>query len=250
VETDWQWTSDNSANSILNLSTLNDKKISGTGTGNIDVRLYLNGEIDIRNMFDVFNKISSVSISNTTSTLTEHSDYEIEFLEDGFVELEIRDVDLSSGWYNITLNFYDPALNDTLLQNRQADALEGIENKTGTFHLDVDCPLEGVIGRDMVCTITAYVEDSQLMEKEVDFTCWIYDSVNEKRYSQLNFNKMITREISTMDKSFAVPRDLSSSEQYLIQCEAGYYNLGSRTDSFYDTFRASLEEIKAILLNK
>jgi len=119
-----------------------------------------------------------------------------------------------------------------------ADALEGIENKTGTFHLDVDCPDEITIGREMNCLITAYVEDSQLVEKEVDFTCYIYDSVNEKRYSELNFNKMITRSSIDIEKSFHVPEDFSSKEQYILQCHADYYNLGSRRDSFYDTFTA------------
>jgi len=113
-------------------------------------------------------------------------------------------------------------------------ALEGIENKTGTFHLDVNCPSTGTIGGDISCIITAYIEDSQTVQKEVDFTCYISDGTSQ--HSSMNFNQMITRNALSMSRSFAIPTSFTNGQQYILQCNADYYNLGSRRDSFYDTF--------------
>lgn len=119
---------------------------------------------------------------------------------------------------------------------REVEALEGIENKTGTFHLDIECPSTGTISQDIQCTLTAYVEDSQIMEKEVDFTCYISDGTSQ--YSSINFNQMITKNAFTTIRNFAIPSTFNSGQQYVLQCHADYYNLGSRRDSFYDTFTA------------
>lgn len=119
-------------------------------------------------------------------------------------------------------------------EERQTDALEGIENKTGTFHLDVECPIEAPIGEEMDCAITAYIEETQLVEKEVDFTCYI--QTEEGRLSSSNFNQMITRTNQTFHRKFLVQENLAENKEYVLQCEAGYYNFGSRIDTFYDTF--------------
>ena len=50
---------------------------------------------------------------------------------------------------------------------------------------------------------------------------------------------MITRNALSMSRTFAIPSTFSSGTQYILQCHADYYNLGSRRDSFYDTFTAS-----------
>ena len=121
--------------------------------------------------------------------------------------------------------------------SRSADALEGIENKTGIFHLDVACPSSGTIGTDMDCIVTAYVEDSQTVQKEVDFTCYISDGTSQ--YSSVNFNQMVTRNAVSLTQTFAVPSTFSEGTSYILQCNADYYNLGSRRDSFYDTFTTS-----------
>jgi hypothetical protein len=105
IEADWAQTSTNKLNSIINLSNYND--ISGQGTGNIDIRINLanNGIIDLQTAIDTLNMIKNITIKNSTTTLTQHTNYELETLEDGNLELEIKDVSLSSGWYNITLEF-------------------------------------------------------------------------------------------------------------------------------------------------
>lgn len=150
--------------------------------------------------------------------------------------------------YNITVNSADSCRyskygisgRDDILavEFRQAEALEGIETKTGTFHLDVDCPPYGTIGRDMSCTIIAYIEDPQTVQKEVDFTCHISDGIST--YSSINFNQMITKNPISISRDFTIPSTFSNGQQYVLQCHADYYNLGSRRDSFYDTFTATI----------
>ncbi len=234
IQPDWQWVSDTRLNSIVNLSASAFDDYNGTVLGNIDLQLHAGYETtDITHAIELINLISNITVSNTTDNLTRSVDYEIEFTEEDHVEIEIRNVNLSKysgdAWWNITLDFYDLGL-------REVEALEGIESKTGTFHLDVNCPPDVRIQEDMTCTITAYIEDPQLVNKEVDFTCYITDGVIA--YSSLNFNQMITRTSLVIEKDFFVPPSLSD-EELILQCHADYYNFGSRRDSFYDSFRAS-----------
>ena len=235
LEPDWQWLSATRLNSVVNLSDSSFNDYNGTGTGNVDLKLHVkSGELDILHAIEVFNSIANITITNLTSNFTRHIDYELEFTDEDNVEIELRNVDLSKtsgvGWWNITLDFYD-------LDLRQTVALEGVENKTGTFHLDVNCPSTADIGSDINCSITAQVEDAQVVEKEVDFTCYITDGVNQ--FSSLNYNQMINQTALTLYKEFLVPSTFLSSTQYVLQCHADYYNLGSRRDSFYDTFTTS-----------
>lgn len=236
---DWERISDYTFNSIINLSHAQFTDYNGTGTGNVDIklvsvvsRLNTDQQQEIEGI-DFANLLASEHIKNITVTNSTNSSvsWSLESLEDGSLEIELRSVDISqNGWYNVTL--YLNSFNE-----RRTDALEGIENKTGTFHLDVECPSTGTIGSDMSCVITAYVEDSQIVEKEVDFTCYISDGISQ--YSAVNFNQMITRNAFSTSRSFSVPSTFSEGTQYVLQCTADYYNLGSRRDSFYDTFTAS-----------
>lgn len=146
-------------------------------------------------------------------------------------EIEIKNINTTLNEnFTVYIKFVD-------FENRQTEALEGIENKTGTFHLDVECPIEATIGEEMDCAITAYIEEAQLVEKEVDFTCYI--QTDEGRLSSSNFNQMITRTHQTFHRKFLVQESLAENKEYVLQCEAGYYNFGSRTDTFFDTFIAT-----------
>lgn len=231
---DWERISDYTFNSIINLSDPQFTDYNGVGTGNIDIKLYsVLSRLDTEKQQEVEginfdHLIASEYIKNITasngSTLTPY----LEYLEDGSLEIELRDVDISpNGWYNVTLY-----LNS--FGERQTEALEGINNKTGTFHLSVECPSEGLIGDNINCSITAQVEDSQIVQKEVDFTCAISDGVNE--YSSLNFNQMVTRSPVTLYRSFSVLSNFTDGQSLVLQCYADYYNLGLRRDSFYDSF--------------
>ncbi len=132
--------------------------------------------------------------------------------------------------FTVTLRTFDYA-------NREVLALEGIENKTGTFQFSIDCESQGQISKPIDCTITAQVEESQVVEKEVDFTCYLLDENND-RFGTQNFNRMVTRSEIKILRSLDVPNDFVTNQEYTAFCEAGYYNLGSRTDTFSDTFIA------------
>ena len=47
---------------------------------------------------------------------------------------------------------------------------------------------------------------------------------------------MITKAAFSTTKSFSIPSTFTEETSYVLQCTADYYNLGSRRDSFYDTF--------------
>jgi len=158
-----------------------------------------------------------------------------------FVQFEqiiflIENVNTSAGDNNftITANTYDFTNRSVVALEGSRTALEGIEDKTGTFKLNVNCPNTAIAGDVVFCDIEAQVEDSQLVEKEVDFTCYI--NTNSGRASETNFNQMITIDLFKISRNFLVPGNLVVGEEHTLQCEASYFNLGSRTDRFSDTF--------------
>lgn len=213
--------------------------------------------------------IKSFTTSYCNGTLVDSA---IEINDDGNLEIELRNVGIAptgDNCYNVTLNLnsfderqassleglnssqasslgYLSGLNvSNYLQYlqlngintsnfRSANALEGIENKTGTFKMSIECPESSAIESSIACQIAAQVEDSQTVEKEVAFTCYIKDS--NGTYSSTSWNKMITKNISTIEKSFYVLDNFTVGSSKQVFCEASYYNLGSRTDTFYDSF--------------
>lgn len=240
INPDWQRTSEYNWNTIINLSTDSFVDFNGIGIGDIDLKLNMI-ETSIKSSDQYGTKSVSLNdfimtqyIKNITAKNSTGGDiaYNFEVLDDGSIEIELTNVDISpTGWANVSLEFNQ-------FYERQAVALEGIENKTGTFHLDIDCPSAGQIGSNLACIVNAYVEDSQTVQKEVDFTCHILDGVST--YSSVNFNQMVTKTPIALTQTFAVPSTFTSGRQYVLQCYADYYNLGSRRDSFYDTFTAAV----------
>ena len=162
--------------------------------------------------------------------------YNLEFLDDGSIEIELKNVDISNtGWVNVTLEFNQWFERNSDSLENQSISLAGINSKTGTFHLSVTCPEYGYIGLPIQCSIEAQVEASQTLEKEVDFTCYIKDGLGNN-ISSLNWNQMVTKDKILMNKHFLVPLSLRDASEYILQCEAVYYNIGGRMDSFYNTF--------------
>jgi hypothetical protein len=161
---DWQRLSGQTYNAVVNLSADSYANYNATGNGNIDLRLsstypesidpyeqYKGGSAQIAGLLDAryIKNYSGVDIDGNALTIN------FEILDDGFIELELVNVSLNqSAWYNITLNL-------ETFEDRQTTALEGINTKTGTFHMSVDCPAESQVGATMPCLITAQVEDSQ-----------------------------------------------------------------------------------------
>jgi len=140
--------------------------------------------------------------------------------------------------FTITVNTFDYAnLSFTALEGSRI-ALVDIANKTGTFHFAVDCPATISIGTELTCNITAQLEGDQFVQKEVDFTCFITGE-NGERISTLNFNQMVNRSLLTIERNFLVPSNVTSDVPLTLDCEAGYYNFGSRIDrpdTFSDSF--------------
>lgn len=145
----------------------------------------------------------------------------------GIEEVNFSDVD--DDYFEVYVWYED-------FEERSTEALEEIANKTGTFHFSIECPDQGVISSSLNCTIKAQVESDQVMQKEVDFTCYIPS--NGLEYSSFNFNQMVNKTMVAIQHNFYVPNEFINTKQYIVKCEANYYNLGSRTDTFYDAFYA------------
>lgn len=239
LEADWERTSDYEFNAIVNLSEDKYSDYNGSGTGNIDVRLgkinpdtlrhseqYSEGIIDFTEIIQT-KYIDNITVTNSTDDEVTSA---LEFLEDGLLEIEIRDVDISpSGWYNVTLEL-------NRFEENQTESLAGIESKTGTFRLSVNCPEQVYVGDVMTCNITSQIEDDQLIQKEVDFNCYIDTSTQ----SLVNWNQMVNRTSTTVSRNFVVPSTFTHASIHTLQCEANYYNLGSRQDTFSDSFEAKV----------
>lgn len=247
IPVDWAEIATNKFLAVINLSASEYADWDGTGTGKIDVFLNsIKGEsfdpratrnlpqISFSSFLEV-RQIKSITVWNATEEISSN----LEFLEDGHLEIEIPDQDISpSGWYNITIEFED-------FEERITTATEGIENKTGTFKFSINCPPIVDAGTNMECDITAQIEDSQTVEKEVDFTCYILkDNI---QYASQNFNQMVTRTPVTLTKEFLVPDEFEPNVGAQVKCEAGYYNLGSRTDTFYDSFTTTKSNLALYL---
>jgi len=226
----WSKSSDNQFNFNFNITSLSSTAGSFDFGEHLPLRL-LDESTPIERIVNVSLTYQNGSATSLSTELLATNTGEIVFF--------INNVNLSKGDNNftITANTHDYSKRGVVALEGSRVALEGIENKTGTFHLDVNCPSEGEIGKDIACTITAYVEDSQTVQKEVDFTCYI--THGNSNYSAVNFNQMVTKNAVSINQNFLIPSILNTGTQYTLQCHADYYNLGSRRDSFYDTFTAS-----------
>ena len=136
---DWKEIAENKFLAIINLSASDYDDWNGIGTGTIDIFLNsLRGEsfdprktrslpqIDFSS-FLVIRQIKEIVVWNSTNSIS----FNLEFLEDGHLEIEIPNQDISpNGWYNITMEFED-------FEGRSAKALEGINSSAGTFDFSI-----------------------------------------------------------------------------------------------------------------
>lgn len=259
---DWERINNTYYSSIINLSKDDFLDFTSNIFGNLDLKFAGRRVDSILNTRDSklneggvfateFNNFTCRYCNNTPVNCN------LEAVDDGFLELELRNVDMTStGCYEVNVSFFksqDESLqnismysdkqsntltnitsslqNLTVSQGLAYEALEGIENKTGTFRLSVACPSSAVKNSIMTCGITYQIESGET-QKEVDFTCYILDGTT--KMSTINFNKMANTSVQTDYYEINVP-SLATGE-YKFQCEADYYNLGIRKDTFYDTF--------------
>lgn len=143
IDADWQRIDDGIFNTIVNLSEERYSYLSPTTVGNIDIRLdknyiesiraedqYYKHPQNMQNFIEAENIRSFVAYSDN-GTLMETV---LEFLDDGNVEIEVRNVDLQNhGYVNLTMEFYN-------FNERQTLALEGINNSAGTFDFSITVP--------------------------------------------------------------------------------------------------------------
>jgi hypothetical protein len=226
----------------INITNLNETWLDPTDTiGDADWDVYAT----FSNRMPCSNSIYNYTVLNASGVpVNNPTENKALVWSDGILEnrcaIGIENVNFSDAdddYFEVRVWFEDFQERQTEALEGSQTALEGIENKTGTFHLDAACPSSGTIGGDMSCILTAYVEDSQTVQKEVDFTCHISDGTST--YSSINFNQMITKTPVALTQTFTVPSTFTHEQEYTLQCYADYYNLGSRRDSFHDTFIAS-----------
>jgi len=228
LEPDWQWVKNKALNSIINLSSSKFIDIDAKGIGNVDVRLDFHPyELDIKHIFDMVNAIKNITIKNTTSTLVEHIDYELEFLEDGYVELELRDVNYtktnSLAWWNITLEFYN-------LDYRQTEALEGIENKTGTFSFSIEVPQTSQSPSYLPVNVSAQVEIGT--EVEGHFICYLQSNQSE---TEIRWTHAVNSSNAyTVTQNLTIPSGLSNYQT--VVCKLGETSFTNMITTATDTF--------------
>lgn len=264
IQPDWQRINNYEFNAIINLSSQSYSDYNATiSPSNLDIRLdkviteirsyeqdYL-PEVEFNNML-LSRYIKNWSVNNITNNLTNSTGLEIN--EDGNLELEVRNVDITqTGYYNVTIYLHSFEERQVVtLENQsvsqedlawlselrnQTKALEDIANKTGTFHFDIDCP-DTVDTSTVKCTINAYLESGEV-QKEVSFNCYVDEGVSSQK-----FNSMITATPSAFSKEFSLVT--LGNTRHTVTCKASYYNLGSRTDSFSDSFNKVPEDNSGI----
>jgi hypothetical protein len=249
INPDWEITGNNHEilTSSVNMSSNKYSDWHAERIGNIDLRLDLNTPeyVDAYTdsvkdgilIFDDFLRVQNIKSINVTYCNGTSIESALEVTNDGYVEIEARNINLSNACidaevvFNIYKNREVEALegidNSSLNIERAADALEGIENKTGTFHFDVNCPTS-TVGYSATCVITGYIEFGDV-DKETDITCYVND-----RKSLTNWNTKISSEPYVVSKEFDL-REVTEGTA-TVTCQASYYNLGSRTDTFVDSF--------------
>ena len=184
---------------------------------------------------------TAIPYATTISVETERIKQDVEFEVINTVSVEIKGVDTNLHEnFNVTVEFVD-------FDSRSALALEEIANKTGTFHFDLGCNAEANRGDDLACNITAQIEDTQTVQKEVDFTCFINGPFG--RVSELNFNQMVNQTEIVIPIGLKIVPELVLGAQYTAECNAGYYNLGSRVDTFSTSFQVRPSIFSSTVVN-
>jgi len=117
---------------------------------------------------------------------------------------------------------------DDIVQEQQLQALQDIENKTGTFLLSLKCDPTASQGSSLRCQATTQIELGSVLEKEMKFQCYIQDG--NIKHSVTEFRKKVTRDAGYQELSFPVPFSLKDGQQYSVQCLAEAYNLGISND--------------------
>jgi len=236
IQADWERKAGakNNFTTTINLSAKQYEDWNADGIGNIDIRL---SKIDTENL-DHTDQYGSTLVDlsallETRYIKTASAEYEngtsipvyLEWLEDGLVELELRDVNYSVG------NVYTLELELEDWDERQSDALEGIENKTGTFAFNITA--KNSLSDTVDFDIYALLEISDQSQVEGFFSCYLdgYKAETEIQFEHA-INKITPYEAG---KSLDIPDGVTGTQT--IICELGFLGFGNDKDIASDTFK-------------
>lgn len=122
---------------------------------------------------------------------------------------------------------------DLQSQQRQASALEGIENKTGTFAFSINADVQEINGL-ISFSLSALLEISGKDELEGFFSCYIDGHKGE---TEIQFENAVNKTTAFVtSKNLNVPENLTGIQT--IQCDLGFIVFGNDKDSATDTFIA------------
>lgn len=190
---DWESLGNNSFNTIINLSEDKFSSYNGNGVSNIDLQLSRTYTESIKSeeqyykhplRFDSF--LDAASIKNITILNESGSvcNYSIEILDDGNIELELKNVDVSpSGWYNVTIQ----------LHNYDERQIKALENYAGASKYQTN-------------TLSNYISNLGIAEKNIIETSLIklnltilqnpeygdYYKINYRFYSNNGLGSLVT----------------------------------------------------------
>lgn len=231
---DWEKIANYTFNTIINLSDSRYADWNGTGIGSIDIVISSQrGEIldprkttsiprvSLETLF-LSNQIKSITSTNLTGGTVTNV---LEYLEDGKLEIELRNVDISqNGFYNVTIVFEE-------FEKRSTTALEGIENKTGTFAFSINADEDSREGL-ITFSLSALLEISEQESVEGFFSCYVK---NYKAETEIQFENAINKTSAfTTTRTLNVPNQLVGIQT--VQCDLGFIGFGNDKDTATDTF--------------
>lgn len=244
IDADWEFKSHSVIGTIVNLSSSIYSYYNGTGIGNIDIRvakptmesLKHEDQYDIKSLYiadliDALN-IHNITVNNGTE-LQRGVNYQLEYLNDGYLEIEIRDVDISSsGWYNVTLEFDNFPERQTVALENQSTALQTIANNTGTFYFSISME-DNIYGSPSVYTVTT-IREFGVGDIEGTFECYIdgYKEETKDRWAQsIKYPEGITN-----TRILSMPDAAPQGQAYTLICKVGTAGLGNTITTAYKTF--------------
>lgn len=282
IDADWQWQGNNLFNSIINLSHPDYACYNATGIGNLDVRiakptaesLRHEDQYDIKTLaiedFMAVRKIANITVNNGTA-LQKITNWDLEYLNDGYLEIEIRNVDISkNGWYNVTIEFDDfeerqalalegvnKSQSDFLIeQKNQSASLRTIANNTGTFFFDIDMDTE-IFNNFFSYTITA-IREIGTGDIEGTFECFVdgYKLQTKDRWQQ----SIEYPDGMSNIRRLTMPKEAAKGNYYTLKCNLGtagfgntittaekkFYYHGADNNQFFEDIKGKITTPKGI----
>jgi len=239
IDADWQFNlNGNYATTIINLSESKFGNINAIGVNNLDIRLQKDYKESIRaedqyfrypRTLNAFFELENI-INITAKNLTGHTlSSIIELNDDGNTELEIQNLNFSEDIYlEVTMHI-------ATFEERSTEALEGIENKTGTFAFSVEANQESNKDRTIDFLVSAQLEISDQDQVEGFFSCYLN---GHKGTTEIQFEHAINKLTAyTTTKTLNIPEGLEGIQTTI--CDLGFIGFGNDKDTASDTFIVS-----------